>query len=108
MSIKLRQELERRIVKAVVTEALLTGHTVSVFDGEETTVNKSAKLADIMGAIMTTDEDALYIWNAEGKHIGTVILIYGNEGYDVIADYSANPAIEAILAPANAIAESYA
>jgi hypothetical protein len=107
MSVKLRQDLERRIVNAIAQEAIRTGHTVSVFDGEEWTVTKSTKLSDIMGAIMTTDEDMLRIRNTAGQRIGDVMLIYGNDGYDVIADHHSSEAMDAILAPANELADRY-
>lgn len=108
MNVKLRQELERKIVRAIAKEAIRTGHTVSVSDGEEWTVKRSAKVSEIMGAIMTTDQDMLRIRDAEGKHIGDIALIYGNDGYDVISDYHCNPVMESVLAPANKLADKYA
>ena len=108
MNVANRQRLERRIVRAAVAEALRTGHKVSVNDGEVWTVSKSTDLAEIMGAVMTTDEDKLRIYDARGERIGDVWLVYGNDGYDVIADYHDNPEMETVLKPAFKIADRYA
>ena len=108
MSIKLRQELERRIIRAIVKEALAVGITVSVYDGEEWTVKNSEKLSDIMKAVMTTDEDTLRFNRCSGERIGDVLLVYGNDGWDVIADHTESIAMNNILAPGNAIANRYA
>jgi hypothetical protein len=105
MSVKLRQELERKIVRAIVKQALAIGGTVSVYDSEEWTVKKSDSMADIMGAIMTTDEDMLRIYNGSGERIGDVFLIYGNDGWDVISDHTDSAAMDELLAPAFRIAD---
>lgn len=108
MSIKLRQELELRIIRAIIKEALAVGITVSVYDGEEWTVKNSEKLSDIMKAVMTTDEDTLRFNTCSGERIGDVLLVYGNDGWDVIADHTESIAMNNILAPGNAIANRYA
>ena len=46
MSIKLRQELERRIVEQVIDSALSNGFQLSVDDGEEITVKCSVDRGD--------------------------------------------------------------
>ena len=108
MSVAMRQEIERKIVQAIADEAIRTGHTVSVNDGEVWTVSKSTDPAEIMGAVMTTDEDKLRIYDARGERIGDVWLVYGNDGWDVIADYHDNPEMETVLKPAFKIADRYA
>lgn len=99
-----RLALELRIVRRIVKDALAAGYTVSVYDGEETTVKKSSKLGEIIKAVRTTDEDYLVFRTADGTYVGKVFLVYGNEPYEVINDYSANEATEALLAGANALA----
>ena len=108
MSIKLRQELERRIVRAIAKEAIRLGYTVSVCDGEDWTVKSADKVSKVMSAIMTTDMDTLRIRGISGNHIGDVMLVYGNDGYDVIADHHSSEAMDEVLAPANKIADRYA
>jgi hypothetical protein len=103
--VKMRQEVERKIAKALVVDALKTGFVVSVDNGEE----ESAKFDDvksILNAMFLTDEERLYMWNpTNGKMIGWVYLVYGNSGWDVISDYTVN--LEPIMAGANKIADHY-
>jgi hypothetical protein len=105
MSVKLRQELEERIVMQVVDDLLAAGYPVDVFDGEEVTLKDSTDRAAIRAALFTTDEDYLYA-KKNGKVFGWVYAVYGNDGYDVISDYTVN--LEPILASANKIADRYA
>jgi hypothetical protein len=88
-SIRKRHTIERRIVDALVKAALAKGYSLSVFDGEE-----DSKLSDdysnIHNALYRTDEDHLNVYNSHLRHLATFRLIYGNDGWDVIADYSAN------------------
>jgi len=62
-----------------------------------------------MRAIMTTDDDML-LFNAstasgapEDKMVGWVRLIYGNDGWDVVNDYTTN--LETLMAGATALAD---
>lgn len=105
MSVKLRQELEKRIATEVINEALRMGHAISVNDGEETTLTHSRIAGDILAAMFTTDEDWLFIMDGV-KDIGWVRFIYGNDGYDVVNDYTTN--LEELMRPANELAEKYA
>jgi pyruvate dehydrogenase complex dehydrogenase (E1) component len=99
-----RLKLELSIIRRIVKDALALGYTVSVCDGEEWTVKRSTKLGQIIAAVRTTDEDYLAFRTADGTYVGKVFLVYGNEPYEVINDYSANEATEALLKGANALA----
>lgn len=110
MDIKQRQTLERRIVRAVANDALKQGYTVTVYDGQgpdTLALDKSTRLADIMAAIMSTDED-LMVFHKDGKRAGVVYFVYGNDGYDVICDHTANDATYAIIKRADEIARKAA
>lgn len=82
-----RQKIERRIVRTFVKAALADGCDISVYDGEAFCLKRSTSEKDIMAAIMSTDEDYLVVGKFGKKH-GSVQLVYGNDGYDVISDYS--------------------
>lgn len=99
-----RVEIEKRIYSRIVKDALAQGFNVSVYDGEEYALEHSVKYTAIMKAGFSTDEDALVIYK-DDKRVGFVSLIYGNCGYDVIHDYTANDTIENLLAGANALAD---
>lgn len=85
-----RIELERKMVSALVRHALAEGMTVSVNDGDEWTLVKSDSYEAIFDALCTTDTDTIMLRRADGSKVGWFQLIYGNDGYDVIADYGVN------------------
>jgi DsbC/DsbD-like thiol-disulfide interchange protein len=96
---------EGKICHKVATAMLAAGFTVSVHDGEEMVVRKSTSLDEIMQALFATDEDYMIAHDAEtGKAVGKVYLVYGNDGYDVINDYSTT--IENLMRPVNDYADS--
>lgn len=88
-------EMEERICVSLVTELLAQGFFISVFDGEEMALSKSNDPVKILHAMCSTDEDTLYVYRDNGtgmeqyQCIGKFFLVYGNDGWDVIADQSA-------------------
>ena len=81
---------ERAIVESIVREALTSGYAVSVYDGEELTVDQARDWDDIVGALATTDEDVLRFHDEHEHHVGDIALIWGN-GNDLVSDYSDTP-----------------
>lgn len=87
-----RIETEGKIANALVKKALADGYVVSVYDGEEWALKFSNDRSQILGAMFSTDEEMIAISSGEPgarKRFGTVSMVYGNDGYDVISDYSA-------------------
>lgn len=109
-----RIKIERRIISRLVKDALKAGYCVSVFDGEEFCLKRSTAYRAIMNSIMSTDEDMLRFRVATprsgpaGELIGNVYLVYGNDGHDVIADYSDNAIIRLLVAGADRLADQIA
>jgi hypothetical protein len=100
----LRMSIERQVIKRLVQSALAAGYAISVNDGEEITERRCTDVGRIMAAVMTTDEDYLHIHAAGQTHrFGWVRLIYGNDGWDVICDYTTN--LEPLMAPVTAVAD---
>lgn len=91
-----RIRIEGRIASALVAAILSQGLTISVNDGEEWSVKRSTDRATIFAELFATDQDTIVARNAEGAKLGWFMLIYGNDGYDVISDYSANDWSESI------------
>lgn len=85
-----RLRAERRMVKALVNAILATGCRVNVHDGEELTLTQSKSRKDIYAALFTTDEDYIYAIRADGTRVARFDLVYGNTGWDVVSDSSAN------------------
>ena len=103
-NVKMRIAVEKAIAERIVDDALAQGYTVSVNDSEVWTLNNSTDKAAIMAAMFTSDADQLS-FGMYGTDQGWVYLVYGNDGYDVISDYSSNQRTSAILEGANALAE---
>lgn len=86
-SIKARIVIERAVIRHAVSAFIAAGCTVTVdYGGEEGQgVASSTDLGAIMKAIGACDEEWLHV-RKDGKALGTVMLVYGNDGWDVIAD----------------------
>lgn len=103
-SLENRIKCERRIVYKVITDALAAGYMVSVDDGEEVVLLNSVDKAAILAAMFSTDEDRLILTHSDPKiKDGWVRFIYGNDGPDVMSDYTVN--LEDVLKGANALAD---
>ena len=105
MNPSIRMGIEQKIIRRAVIDILGEGYKISVHDGGEYTVNRSIDLNLILNATQTTDSDALVVWD-EDQNIGTVTLIYGNDGHDVISDYSNS--LEEVLKGASLLADELA
>jgi hypothetical protein len=80
--------IERRIARALVADFLARSpsHSISVYDGEETTVTKSQSAQTVLRALATTDQDQLRLYDGTAC-LGFVLLIWGNDA-DLISDCS--------------------
>ncbi len=89
MDVKKRQSIEQRIVKRLVKAALEAGYTISVNNGgDDDEIRNSTDEQAIVKELFATDSETLLLMK-DGK-AKFVSLIYGNDGYDVIADYSSS------------------
>jgi len=107
--VRARQRVEQTIALATAKALLDAGFLLGVNDGEETTLWHSRDLEAVQKALFTTDEDWLLVyedryqdrlptvWDGsarEPKQQGDkrgdyfVRFVYGNDGWDVISDYS--------------------
>lgn len=108
MSIEKRRRIERRIAREAVKGLLAEGYAVSVFDGEDVVLANSVDAAAINGAMFGTDSDRLHVkrGGTDKPETGWVLFIYGNDGWDVIADNTVN--IESALKGATELANKIA
>lgn len=99
--VKARQRVEQTISLAAAKALLNAGYLLGVNDGEETTLRYSRDIEAVKQALFTTDEDYLLVWddadqddplnaaaNDDPRPDYWVRLVYGNDGWDVISDYS--------------------
>lgn len=101
-----RREIEKKIVTKLIEDAIAAGYTVGVHNGYRVVIKESTDRAAILEEMFSVDSEHLLFYNKDGKRIGSVFLVYGNDGWDVIADNSANDATEAIIAGATSLANS--
>ncbi len=119
MSVKMRQEVERKIVGAFVDSALKAGHRLSVslergYDIEECLLDSTDR-AKIMEEAFAGDECHIFIHKAEGpllegtviNSIGWVYCVFGNDGWDVISDYTTNLDDLGLMKEAEKISNDY-
>ena len=107
-SVRARVAIERKIVKRTVSDLLAAGYELAVHDGEDWH-ERTTDAAKLHAALMETDEDRLFVYKVDGPHgkrdwYGWVFFVYGNDGYDVISDYTVN--LENDLAAVNAYADT--
>lgn len=94
--------IENAITREAVEGILSFGFSISVFDGEGYALKRSRNAEKIVAALHSTDEDYLHAFDGD-RMAGWVHFIYGNDGYDVIADYTIS--LSSALAAANSLAE---
>lgn len=114
MNLQTRLDIERRIREKLVDTLLAHDPAwhLSIDDGECIAVARSRDAALLKSNLAAVDEEQLIVNRKRETvlpgqkpyvRIGSVFLVYGNDGYDVIADYSTS--LEDALKPVNAYAE---
>jgi hypothetical protein len=79
--------MERAVIRRAATDLLAAGFELRVHNGEDWACVWTTDLAAVMRSIMETDEDHLNVRvAATGKRMGALYLVYGNAGWEVIAD----------------------
>jgi hypothetical protein len=109
--VRFRQMVERLIATAVVDEALKAGYVIGIDNGGDDVEFISGDREKILKEMMQTDDERLYVYPKPtgGKRvnpdhpIGYVYFVYGNDGWDVINDYTTN--LEKMLEPVSLISD---
>jgi len=101
-----RIKTEGRIAAALIDALLARGAVLNLNDDShgngDWTVENCTDKATVIQAMFTTDGDLIEAFAPNGEGLGWFMFIYGNDGWDVISDYSANDFCESIwkeLAP---------
>lgn len=106
--ILMERHIVRHFVKVVLAQAL-EPLSITIFDGECTVLSRSRNVADIMANIGACDEETLIVRvgsEPSAPKVGTVYLVYGNDGWDVMADTTESEAFNALLASTNDLADA--
>jgi hypothetical protein len=117
MTVKIRQKIEREIITQFVKDALSAGYRLAVslergYDVEDMLLG-STDQKKIVDEAMSGDEAHIFVQPATGPtvednsvvSIGWVYVVLGNDGYDVISDYTTN--LEALLKNADELSDHY-
>ena len=105
MNVEQRQAIEKRIVKKVIEDGLAAGYELAVDNGGDGFEYCGADKKRLLEELFATDEEYLWFFK-DGKAAGRVYLVYGNDGWDVIADNSLS--LGELLKGAEALAEELA
>lgn len=91
-----RIETERKVIRHATRALIAAGFHVGVYDGEAVSCKPTQRVTTVMAAVGACDEEWLRVYTpseteaGKFKRIGTIYLVYGNSGWDVMADYSLN------------------
>ena len=108
MDIEKRQEIERAIVREVLTRLVARGWKIDFFDNgggrEKLTGYHSDPIDDVMPDAFAADTCEIYLsrqmlktdWSWK-RRSGVICLVLGNDGYDVIADHTCNDDFETVI-----------
>jgi hypothetical protein len=91
---------ELAVFNRLITACLAKGYFVSVHDGEEWAVKRSSDMSEIREAATAVEMVELVIRDMENnRKVGWISIIWGNapDGSELIADYTANPEMEALV-----------
>lgn len=109
--LRVRMLQERLIVREAVKMLAAKGYGLQLGNGEQSLTPLTRQWQVIMKELQSCDEEYLYIYHwvaGVPKHRGTIYLVYGNDGYDVMADLSlwVDAELEAVNRLANTLADS--
>lgn len=103
MSVKMRQEVERKIATAFVKAAIDARYEITVDYGDGPT-NLLFTSRAVLAKMFQGDDDMLVLFK-QAKSKAWIHFVYGNDGWDVISDYSVN--LEPLMAAAKKISAYY-
>lgn len=103
-----RIRLELRIMRKTVEALIAAGYFITIDNGESEDIRNSKDVNAIMKEVFATDEDFVYVSKKptpeDARYDAFVRFIYGNDGWDVINDYSTS--LEKIMKPVMDYAET--
>lgn len=100
-------EVERLIATKIVEDALSQGYLITVDNGgDDFEITRASDKEAILENMFAADYDRLDFGRPDDhKLYGWVMLVYGNDGYDVISDYIVNPVTKSVLKGAEALTQ---
>lgn len=111
MSVKMRQYVERKIAQVLLRDGIAAGYSVAIENGDSTEEELAPKTCrkKILAQMFQTDDEYLHFYregdDPKDGSFGWVRFVYGNDGYDVISDYTVN--LEHIMVGAKKMADRF-
>lgn len=99
-----RLGIEAKITRRLIGDLLKARAELAWYYGEDEAPTYTRKRAELEAEAMAADEAWLRVRFKDGRR-GSVFLVYGNSGWDLITDY--HVAIEPELRPVMAYAETF-
>lgn len=112
MSVKMRQIVEKEISAAIVDALLKAGFELQINNGDSESKFMIDR-ANIIKHLYLTDEDRIFVRHADNSDptsvFGWVYLVYGNDGWDVLSDYTTNlKSVIGAKSPVQKVIDKYA
>lgn len=100
-----RRQTERRIVRKVIRAALDAGYRLNLSNGGDSYVfpEPTDSFTAVVSETMAVDSEHLYLYK-DGKRVGWVFFVYGNEGWSVVSDYTMT--LQEFMEPINAYCDN--
>jgi len=96
---------ERRVIGQLIDDALAAGYLISYYDDGDWPVRMSESKEAVMAELHSTGQAQIRFSTSDHKHVGIVLLVFGNSPWEVIADYTDNGPMNGLLLGANALAD---
>jgi hypothetical protein len=110
MSVRARQEIECRIVLALIRSLIAADYFISINNGEDKPTRPSQDVEAIARLMMACDEETLIVSKKGSGNrfdkVGWFELVYGNDGHDVIHNCTGN--LVPHMAATEALSDYYA
>lgn len=100
--------IEQAIATAIVEDVLSLGYVITVDNGgDDFEIERASDKEGVLENMFASDWDRLFIYRPAKIHqVGWVMLVYGNDGWDVISDYLCSSAMNLILKRAQELAKT--
>jgi len=95
---------EDRIIRAALDGVVAAGYQVAVWNGEDWSSGPSADVDAFLGSLRATDADTLHLVRDGAATSSWVLLVYGNDPCEVMADWTVD--IDELLLPAVTLADA--
>lgn len=102
-------QMDRAIVEQLVSDLLADGLDLTIANttdenGPDWITTNERDL--ILANLGHTDDDTIRAYD-KGRYVGLFYLVYGNDGYDVLADYTSTEEVERLLTTTHLMSEEY-